>query len=126
MRESNGFPVLSIMRINKIELRGLVGSVKLQEVAGKKVARISVATSMAYNDRSGTAVIDTQWHNVSAWEGKRISGVDKIQRGDRVWVTGRIRYKKFTGTDGQDHYSTEVLANRLTILDDEDEFVYEM
>ena len=113
-------------QINKIELRGLVGSVKLQEVAGKKVARISVATSMAYNDRSGTAVIDTQWHNVSAWEGKRISGVDKIQRGDRVWVTGRIRYKKFTGTDGQDHYSTEVLANRLTILDDEDEFVYEM
>ena len=37
-------------QINKIELRGLVGSVKLQEVAGKKVARITVATSAAYTE----------------------------------------------------------------------------
>ena len=113
-------------QINKVELRGLVGTVRLQEVAGKKVARISVATSMAYNDRKGSAVIDTQWHNVSVWEGKRVTGLEQLRKGDRVWVTGRIRYNKFTGADGQDHYSTEILANRLTILDNEDDFPYEM
>jgi single-strand DNA-binding protein len=111
---------------NKIELRGLVGSVKLQEVAGKKVARITVATSAAYTDRNGAAVIDTQWHNVNAWEGKRVTGLEKLQKGDRVWVTGRVRYNKFTGTDGLEHNSTDILANRLTILDDEDDFPCQM
>ncbi len=113
-------------QINKIELRGLVGSVKLQEVAEKKVARITVATSMAYTDRSGAAVIDTQWHNVNAWEGKRIVGLEKLKKGDRVWVTGRIRYNKFTGMDGLEHNSTEIIANRLSILDDEDDFPCQM
>ena len=113
-------------QINRNELRGLVGSVKLQEVGGKKVARIAVATSMAYNDRNGAAVIDTQWHNVSAWEGKRVTCLDKVQKGDRVSVIGRVRYNKFTGMDGQDHYSTEIQANKLAILDDEDDFPCQM
>ena len=113
-------------QINKIEIRGLVGSVKLQEVGGKKVARFTVATNMAYTDRSGGAVIDTQWHNVNAWEGKKISGLEKLQKGDKVWVRGRIRYNKFTGMDGQEHYSTEIQANKLTIIDDDDAFPCEM
>lgn len=113
-------------QINKIELRGLVGNSRLQEVAGKKVAHFTLATSTAYNDRSGSAVIDTQWHNVTAWEGKRIAGVDKIKKGDKVWVIGRIRYNKFTGQDGQEHYSTEVIANKLTIIEDDDVFSCEM
>ena len=113
-------------QINRIELRGLVGNVRLQEVGDKKVARFTLATSLAFNDRNGAAVIDTQWHNVSAWEGKKITGVEKIKKGDKIWVSGRIRYNKFTGVDGQDHYSTEILANKLTIIEDDDFFSCEM
>ena len=113
-------------QINKIELRGLVGLVKLQEVGGKKVARFTLATNMAYNDRNGAAVIDTQWHNVSAWEGRHISGLEKLKKGDKVWVFGRVRYNKFTGIDGAEHFSTEVLANRMTIIEDDDVFACEM
>ena len=113
-------------QINRIELRGLVGSVKLQEVGEKKVARITVATAMAYNDRSGAAVIETQWHNVNAWEGKRIECLDRLKKGDKVWLFGRVRYNKFTGADGLEHNSTEIIANRLTIIDDDDVFPCEM
>ena len=113
-------------QINKIELRGLVGMVRLQEVGEKKVARFTVATNQAFTDRNGAAVIDTQWHNVSAWESKRITGLEKLQKGDKVWVFGRVRYNKFTGADGMEHYSTEILANRLVILDDEDDLPCEM
>ena len=113
-------------QINKTELRGLVGFVRLQEVGGQKVAHFTVATSMAYNDRSGSAVIETQWHNVTAWEGKRIEGLEKLKKGDKVWLFGRIRYTKFKGADGVEHNSTEIIANRMTIIDDDDAFPCEM
>ena len=99
---------------------------KLQQVKEKKVARITVATNMAFADRNGGAVIETQWHNVSAWEGKRITGLEKLKVGDKIGVIGRIRYNKFTGTDGQEHSSTDILAYRLTIIEDDDVFAYEM
>ena len=51
----------------------------------------------AYKDREGAAVIDTSWHSVVAWEGKNIHGLDKIVRGTKVHVTGRLRYQKYTG-----------------------------
>ena len=113
-------------QINKTELRGFVGSVTLQEVGEKKVARITVATSLAYNDRNGAAVIETQWHNVKAWEGKYITCLDKLKKGDMVSVTGRLRYTKFHGSDGLDHNSTEILAKKLSIIEDEDELLCEM
>ena len=113
-------------QINRIELRGLVGSVKLQQVKEKRVARITVATNLAFADRNGAAVIETQWHNVSAWEGKRINGLEKLKVGDKVRVIGRVRYNKFTGVDGQEHYATDILAYTLTIIDDDDVFAYEM
>lgn len=113
-------------QINKIELRGLVGFARTQEVGKKKVAHFTVATSMAYNDRNGAAVIETQWHSVTAWEGKRIEGLDKLKKGDKVWLFGRLRYKKFTGSDGVERDSAEIIANRLTIIDDDDAFPCEM
>ena len=113
-------------QINRIELRGLVGYVRLQEANKKKVAHITVATSMAFNDRNGAAVIETQWHNVTAWEGKRIECLEKIKKGDKIWLFGRVRYTKFTGSDNLEHNATEIIANRLTIIDDDDAFPCEM
>lgn len=113
-------------QINKVELQGLIGTVKVQQVGERKVARITVATSYAYNDKSGGAVIDTQWHNVNAWEGKYITCIDNLRKGAKVHVFGRLRYNKFTGTDGLDHFSTEIQALRLNIVDDDDVLVCEM
>ncbi len=113
-------------QINKVELRGLVGLVKLQEIGGKKVARFTVATSSAYTDRNGAANIETQWHNVNAWEGKNVTCLSELGKGNKVQVSGRIRYNKFLGSDQQEHYSTEILANRVNIIDSDDALLCEM
>ena len=57
-------------QINKIELRGNVGNVKLQTVGNNENIRFSVATNYAYKDKEGRPVIETTWHNVTAWNGK--------------------------------------------------------
>ena len=113
-------------QLNRIELRGVVGSVRLQNYSENKMARITLATNYAYKDREGSAVIDTSWHNVVAWENKNIKDVDKIERGTKLYVQGRIRYQKYTGSDGVERVLTEVMASRMVILDDPEPMQYEM
>ena len=103
-------------QLNRIELRGRVGSVRVQEVSGRKVAHVTVATDFAYKDRSGNAVIETTWHNVTAWEGRDICPLGEIVRGQSLAVTGRIRNQKYTGADGTERYGTEVIASSMSPL----------
>lgn len=112
-------------QMNRIELRGIVGSVKTQVSSGNKMSRFSVATSRAYKDKEGTAVIDTTWHNVIAWENDRIKDLDLLRSGSKVYVAGRLRSQKFTGSDGVERTSFEVVASKVTILE-ADELSYEM
>lgn len=113
-------------QLNRIELRGVVGSVRLQTFEDSRMARISLATNYAYKDRDGTAVIDTSWHNVIAWEGRNIRDLDKITKGTKLQVQGRLRYQKYTGVDGVDRIATDVLANRMSIVNDPEPMQYEM
>lgn len=113
-------------QLNKIELRGVVGGVRLQNFDDNRMARINLATNYAYKDREGTAVIDTSWHNVVAWEGRNIHGLERIGKGTKLYVTGRVRYQKYTGTDGVDRIATDILANRVEIIDDPEQMSYEM
>lgn len=113
-------------QLNKIELRGVVGGVRLQNFDDSRMARINLATNYAYKDREGTAVIDTSWHNVVAWEGRNIHGLERIGKGTKLYVTGRVRYQKYTGTDGVDRIATDILANRVEIIDDPEQMSYEM
>lgn len=113
-------------QLNKIELRGVVGSVRLQTYEDSRMARINLATNYAYKDREGTDVIDTTWHNVVAWEGRNIQGLERINKGTKLYVCGRLRYQKYTGVDGVDRIATDVLANRLAIIEDPEPMQYEM
>lgn len=114
-------------QLNRIEIRGNVGSVHLQAIDDRrKMARITVATNFAYKDRDGNAVIETSWHSVFAREGKNILGLDKIARGDKVYVLGRIRYQKYTGLDGVERMSAEIVAARLSVITEDGPMSYEM
>jgi single-strand DNA-binding protein len=113
-------------QLNRVELRGIVGSVRIQTYDESKMARIGLATNFAYKDREGTAVIDTSWHNVIAWEGRNIQGLDKIGKGTKLHVLGRIRYQNYTGVDGIDRTGTDILASQIKIIDDPSQMSYEM
>lgn len=113
-------------QLNRIELRGIIGSVRVQTYNGRKVAKFTVATNYAYRGLEGEPIIETTWHNVSAWENKDIGSVDRIQKGSKVYVTGRIKTQKYTDAEGKDKYWYEVIAYKITIIDNEALFQYEM
>ena len=115
-----------MQQLNRIELRGVVGNVRIQTFDESRMARIGLATNYAYKDRDGAAVIDTSWHNVIAWEGRNIQGLERIGKGTKLHVLGRIRYQNYTGVDGVDRVGTDIVASHVQIIDDREPMSYEM
>ena len=99
--------------MNRIELRGMVGMVRTRTVGDRKVCNFSLVTSRAYTKKDGNPVIETEWHNVVVWEGGVIADVAAIEKGAKLSVTGRMTYRKWTGSDGQEHYDSEVIAAKI-------------
>ena len=105
--------------INKIELRGNVGTVRLNEYNGSKVANFTVITDFLYKTREGTAANESMWHNVVAWGGKGMPDFDLIVKGATVHLTGRLRINKYTSAEGIEKQYYEVMANKVAIIQEE-------
>lgn len=106
-------------QLNKIELRGNVGNIRIQTFNDNEVSHFSLATNYAYKDKDGNPVIETTWHNIVAWEGKGMPDFHKIGKGMTVYVSGRLRTQKFTTAEGVEKQIYEVVANRVAIVEDE-------
>ncbi len=104
-------------QLNRIELRGNVGNVRLTNVGDSRVARFSLATNFIYKGKEGDAVIETTWHNVVAWDSKGMPDLHKIEKGVPLYVCGRLRTSKFTGSDGTEKQVYEVVANKIVMED---------
>jgi len=102
--------------INRIELKGRVGTVRSNVVNGSRVVNFSLITDFLYKTREGNAVSEATWFNIAAWEGKDIQDLEQIDKGAYVHVHGRIRSHKFEGSDGTERQFYEVLANRLRVI----------
>ncbi len=98
----------------------------MQTFTDNMVARFTVATNYAYKDKDGHAIIDTSWHNVMAREGRYIHDLSKIEKGTKVYVQGRLRYQKYTASDGVERVSADIVANRVAIIDGSEPLNYEM
>lgn len=104
-------------QFNKIEIVGLVGSVRSNVVSNNLVVNFSVATTSAYKSRDGSPIMDTTWFDVAAWEGKGMPDLSSIQKGSPVRVFGRIRMKTYTTSTGVERVEPEVRATRIILLD---------
>jgi len=113
-------------QLNRVELRGTVGSCRLQKVNERMVVNMSVVTSFAFKDKDGGAVIEDQWHNVSAWEGKNVKDLEHISKGSKVYVEGRLRSRIYTSPEGEEKTIHEILANKINLLNVEENLQYEM
>ena len=107
---------LIMEQLNRIELIGIIGSARVTEVSATKVARFSVATNYVYKTASGEAVIETTWHNVSAFQSPKFPDLSTLEKGMPVHIVGRLRAQRYTGTDGTERTSYEVLAQSVEIL----------
>lgn len=83
---------------------------------GMAVTRISLATSSVRKDKEGNAVESTQWHRV-VFFGKlgEIAG-EYLKKGSQVYVEGSIKYDKYTGSDGVEKYTADIIADELQML----------
>lgn len=102
--------------INCVELRGAVGTVRINETGEGRIARFSLATNYVYRASDGTPVIETTWHNCLAFEGKQIGGIDRIMKGTAVHLTGRIRCYRFVDINDVERTGNEIVANTLDVL----------
>lgn len=90
---------------------------------GTKVANLSVATSESWRDReSGERRERTEWHRVVIFNDRLADVAEKyLRKGSKVYLEGQLQTRKWTGQDGQDRYTTEVVLQRyrgeLTMLD---------
>ena len=80
------------------------------------MANISVATTDSWKDKSGEKQERTEWHRV-AFFGKlaEIAG-EYLKKGSQVYVEGRLQTRKWQDKDGQDKYTTEIIADRMQML----------
>ena len=101
-------------QLNRIELRGKVGNVRISEAGNGHVARFSLATNYMYKGKEGEGIVETTWHNVVAWESKAIPDLKIIEKGCPLYVCGRIRSSKYTASDGTEKQSFEVIAGRIS------------
>ena len=104
--------------LNKIELRGIIGSVRVQNVADTKVANFSVATNSAFKSQAGAIVVETTWHNVVAWEGRGIAPLDQLTKGAQVHVCGRLRNRRYTASDGTERTVNDIVAGTVELVAD--------
>lgn len=83
---------------------------------GMAITRISLATTSRRKDKDGNAKEETQWHRV-VFFGKlgEIAG-EYLKKGAKVAVAGSIRYDKYTGSDGVEKYSTDIIADQMQML----------
>ena len=112
--------------LNKVQLIGRLGAdteIK-QMVNGKNVARLSVATSQSWKDKStGERKEKTEWHRIVIFNEGLINVVQQyLKKGANVYVEGQLSTRKWKDeSTGQDKYSTEIVLqgynSSLTMLD---------
>lgn len=106
-------------QMNRIELRGNVGYVRLSRLnENQQVAHFSVATTYVYKGRNGEAVAETTWHNVAMWNLKNMPDMKNLEKGCPVRVLGRLRSNSYQGSDGTERVNYEVQAQEVEILNE--------
>lgn len=84
---------------------------------GTAVCRLSVATNESYKDKSGEWQNLTEWHNVIAWRDLAERIADRLHKGNKVYVAGKIGYRKYQDKDGVERYATDIVANAVRSLE---------
>jgi single-strand DNA-binding protein len=106
--------------VNKVILIGNLG--KDPEVrympSGGAVANVTLATSESWKDKqSGDMQERTEWHNVVFFNRLAEIAGEYLKKGSKVYVEGSLRTRKWQGKDGQDRYTTEIVAAEMQMLD---------
>jgi len=105
--------------VNKVILVGNLGKDPEMKytASGAAIANITVATSESWNDKqTGEKVEKTEWHRVVFF--RRLAEIvgEYLRKGSQVYIEGKLQTRKWQDQNGQDRYTTEIVANEMQML----------
>lgn len=104
--------------VNKVILIGNLGKdPEIKYLESKvPVAKFPLATTETWKGRDGEKKEHTEWHNIVLWRGLAEISEKYLQKGDRVYIEGRLRTRTWDDKDGNKRYATEVIADNMNML----------
>ena len=105
--------------VNKVILIGNLGAdpETRYTASGSAVTNIRLATTDSWRDRqSGEQQERTEWHRVVFFSRLAEVAAEYLRKGSQCYIEGRIQTRKWQGQDGQDRYTTEIVANEMQML----------
>ena len=110
--------------VNKVTIIGNLGrdpEIKYTQ-SNVPVANLSVATTESWKDKqSGEWQEKTEWHRVVAWRYLAERAEKYLRKGKQVYIEGKLETRKWTDKEGNDRYTTEIVARELMLLGRKDE-----
>ena len=105
--------------VNKVILIGRLGKDPVTRYMpnGDAVANFSVATSETWKDKSsGEKQEKTEWHNITTYRKLAEICGEYLKKGSQVYLEGKLQTRKWTDKEGVEKYTTEVIADQMTML----------
>ena len=105
--------------INKVIIVGNLGGDPETRYmpSGSAVTNITVATNESWKDKqTGEQKDRTEWHKVAMFNRLAEIAAEYLRKGSQVYIEGKLRTRKWQGKDGQDRYTTEIIADEMQML----------
>lgn len=104
--------------VNKVILIGNLGAdpESRYTVNQEAVTNIRIATTDVWKDKNGEKQERTEWHRVVFFGKLAEIAAEYLRKGSQVYVEGSLRTRKWQDKDGQDRYTTEIVAERMQML----------
>jgi single-strand DNA-binding protein len=104
--------------VNKVILVGNLGrDAELRYTpGGAAVATLNLATTEVWNDKNQQRQEKTEWHRVILWGKQAESLQEYLTKGKQIYVEGRLQTRQWDDKDGNKRYTTEIKADRITLL----------
>ena len=104
--------------VNKVILVGNLG--QDPEVRympnGDAVANLTLATSESWKNQAGELQERTEWHRITMYRKLGEIAGEYLRKGSQIYVEGKLQTRKWTDQQGQDRYTTEIIADTMQML----------
>jgi single-strand DNA-binding protein len=104
--------------VNKCIIVGNLGNdVSLKFMPnGDAVCNFSIATTDSWKDKEGNKQERTEWHNIVIYRKLAEIAGQYLKKGSQVYLEGRLQTRKWQTKEGQDRYTTEIIADQMQML----------
>ena len=104
--------------LNKVMIIGHLGREPEMRYtpSGRPVTSFNVATTRSWNSPDGERREETEWFNVVAWGNLAEICKQYLNKGQQVYVEGRLQTRRWEDQEGKKHFTTEVVANEMIML----------